>query len=99
MEMQVIFFINFNESKKPLYACKVTHGISESRIDFQWGSRKYPVYFDRYAIGKPLGPSEKSKLLINVLPENKDKDLFILHIATEVLVTPGTRVSVAMASD
>ena len=55
MEMQVIFFINFNESKKPLYACKVTHGISESPIDFQWGSRKYPVYFDRYAIGKLLG--------------------------------------------
>ena len=47
----------------------------------------------------PLGPNEKSKLLIKVLPENKDKDLFILHIATEVLVTPGTRVSVAMASD
>ena len=47
----------------------------------------------------PLGPSEKSKLLINVLPENKDKDLFILHIATDALVTPGTRAPVAMASD
>ena len=51
-------------------------------------------------VGKPpLGPSEKSKLLIKFLPENKDKDISILHVATEVLVTPGTRAPVAMASD